>query len=102
MKYPTTAAIRLKSSHGNRVLAAKWNTNKVLLFPVNIYMKGIDKVGLLNQITQVISKLLNVNIRKLEIESDDGLFEGRVQVYVHDTDDVEVIIDNLKKIPDIK
>ena len=65
-------------------------------------MKGIDKVGLLNQITQVISKLLNVNIRKLEIESDDGLFEGRVQVYVHDTDDVEVIIDNLKKIPDIK
>lgn len=101
-KLQCPTAIRLKSSHGNRVLAAKWNTNKVLLFPVNIYMKGIDKVGLLNQITQVISKLLNVNIRKLEIESDEGLFEGRVQVYVHDTDDVEVIIDNLKKIPDIK
>lgn len=101
-KLQCPTAIRLKSSHGNRVLAARWNTNKVLLFPVNIYMKGIDKVGLLNQITQVISKLLNVNIRKLEIESDDGLFEGKVQVYVHDTADVEVIINNLKKIPDIK
>lgn len=101
-KLQCPTAIRLKSSHGNRVLAARWNTNKVLLFPVNIYMKGFDKVGLLNQITQVISKLLNVNIRKLEIESDDGLFEGKVQVYVHDTADVEVIINNLKKIPDIK
>lgn len=100
LQCPTAA--RLKSSQGNRVLAARWNTNKVLLFPVNIYLKGIDKVGLLNQITQVISKLLNVNIRKLEIESDDGLFEGKVQVYVHDTDDVAVIIDNLKKIPDVK
>lgn len=101
-KLQCSAAERLKANHGNRVLAAKWEMNRVLLFPANIYIKGIDRLGLLNQITQVISHLLNVNIRKLEIESNEGLFEGKIQVYVHDTTDVQKIMDNLKSITDIK
>ena len=101
-KLQCSAAERLKANHGNRVLAAKWEMNRVLLFPANIYIKGLDRLGLLNQITQVISHLLNVNIRKLEIESNEGLFEGKIQVYVHDTTDVQKIMDNLKSITDIK
>lgn len=101
-KLQCSTAERLKANHGNRVLAAKWEMNRVLLFPANIYIKGIDRLGLLNQITQVISHLLNVNIRKLEIESNEGLFEGKIQVYVHDTTDVQKIMDNLKSITDIK
>ena len=101
-KLQCPVAARLKSSHGNRVLAASWKTNKVLMFPATIYIKGLDKVGLLNQITQVISQLFGVNIRRLEIETSDGLFEGRVQVYVHDVDEVVSIMDDLKKISDVK
>lgn len=93
---------RLKAGYGKRILAAKWGMHRLLLFPVNIYIQGLDRMGLLSQITQVISHLLNVNIRKFEIEANEGVFEGRIQLFVHDTTDVAAVMDNLKNIPDIK
>ena len=93
---------QLKTSFGNRLLAVEWETGKALNFPVNVYIKGIDGIGVLNQVTQVISQQLNVNIHKLNIESNDGIFEGRIQLYVHDVDDVNTICTNLKKIDHIK
>ena len=95
-------AAQLKTSFGNRLLAVEWETGKALNFPVNVYIKGIDGIGVLNQVTQVISQQLNVNIHKLNIESNDGIFEGRIQLYVHDVDDVNTICTNLKKIDHIK
>ena len=95
-------AARLKSSYGNRILATEWDTHKELSFLVNIYIKGIDAMGLLNEVTQVISRQLNVNIRKLSIETTDGIFEGNLQLYVHDADDVKTICNNLKQIQNIK
>ena len=74
----------------NRIIATEWDTHKKLSFLVYIYIKGIDNVGLLNEITQVISRQLNVNIRKLDMETDDGIFEGKVQLYVHDVEDVKL------------
>lgn len=90
-------AAQLKTSFGNRLLAVEWETGKALNFPVNVYIKGIDGIGVLNQVTQVISQQLNVNIHKLNIESNDGIFEGRIQLYVHDVDDVNTICTNLKR-----
>lgn len=95
-------ASRLKSNYGNRILATEWDTHKELSFLVNIYIKGIDAMGLLNEVTQVISRQLNVNIRKLAIETTDGIFEGNLQLYVHDVDDVKSICNNLKQIQNIK
>ena len=95
-------AARLKSSYGNRILATEWDTHKELSFLVNIYIKGIDAMGLLNEVTQVISRQLNVNIRKLAIETTDGILEGNLQLYVHDVDDVKTICNNLKQIQNIK
>lgn len=95
-------ATKLKSSYGNRLLAVQWETGKSLYFPVNIYIKGIDHIGLLNKVTEVISQQLNVNIHKLNIESNDGIFEGRIQLFVHDVDDVKSITTNLRKIDEIK
>ena len=76
--------------------------HKKLSFLVKIYIKGIDNIGLLNEVTQVISRQLNVNIRQADIETNDGIFEGRVQLYVHDVDDVKAICNNLNKIPEHK
>ena len=84
------------------MLAVQWETGKALYFPVNVYLKGIDSIGILNQVTQIISQQLNVNIHKLNIESNDGIFEGRIQLYVNDVDDVNTICSNLKKIENIK
>ena len=95
-------AAKLKSSYGNRILATEWDTHKELSFLVYIYIKGIDNMGLLNEVTQVISRQLNVNIRKLTIETEDGIFEGKIQLWVHDVDDVKTICNNLKKIQNIK
>ena len=95
-------AVKLKSSYGNRIIATQWDTHKDLTFLVTIYIKGIDCMGLLNEVTQVISRQLNVNIRKLNIETTDGIFEGKLQLYVHDVDDVRTICNNLKQIQNIK
>ena len=95
-------AAKLKSSYGNRIIATAWDTHKALSFLVYIYIKGIDSMGLLNEITQIISRQLNVNIRKLEMETTDGIFEGKVQIYVHDVEDVKAICNNLRKIKNIK
>ena len=95
-------AEKLKANRGNRVLAAEWEMGHVILFPVSIYVKGFDKLGLLHKMTQVISQLHGVNIRKLEVESDNGIFECTVQIFVHDTKDAGAIITSLREIQDIK
>ena len=94
-------AVKLKSSYGDRILATEWAIHKQLTFLVHIYLKGIDSIGLLNEITQVISRQLNVNIKKLSTESDDGIFEGKIQLYVRDVNDVKKLITNLLKVPNL-
>ena len=95
-------ASQLKTSFGNRLLAVQWEIGKALNFPVNVYIKGIDTIGLLNKVTEIISNELSVNIHKLSIEVNDGIFEGRIQLYVHDVDDVNTVCNNLKKVEQIK
>ena len=92
----------LKSSHGDRILAAKWETHKQLYFAVPIQIKGIDGMGVLHEITTIIYQQLNANIQKMQIESNDGIFEGTFWINVHDVEDVKNICDNLKKINNIK
>ncbi|MGL5958382.1 MAG: RelA/SpoT family protein [Phocaeicola sp.] len=101
-KRQCNVATKLKNSYGNRILAVQWERGHSTHFPVNIYIKGIDQVGLLNKVTQIISDQLGVNIHKLNIETEDGIFEGRVQLFVHDVKDVKTVIINLKKIEEVK
>lgn len=92
----------LKSSHGDRILAAKWETHKQLYFAVPIQIKGIDSMGVLHEITTIIYQQLNANIQKMHIESNNGIFEGTFWINVHDVDDVRNICENLKRINNIK
>ncbi|MBR5455531.1 MAG: bifunctional (p)ppGpp synthetase/guanosine-3',5'-bis(diphosphate) 3'-pyrophosphohydrolase [Bacteroidaceae bacterium] len=92
----------IKSSHGDRILAAKWETHKQLYFVVPIKITGIDDMGVLHEITTIIYQQLNANIQKMHIESDNGIFEGTFWINVHDVEDVRNICNNLKKIKNIK
>ena len=95
-------ATKLKASYGNRILDAKWDMHKKLFFNATVRLQGIDRVGMLLDISQVISSQMNVNIHRLTIASEEGVFDGSVELRVHDRDDVKNIIDQLKKIPDIQ
>ena len=92
----------LKSSHGDRILAAQWETHKQLYFAVPIQIKGIDGMGVLHEITTIIYQQLNANIQKMHIESNNGIFEGTFWVNVHDVQDVKNICESLKKVSNIK
>jgi GTP pyrophosphokinase len=95
-------ATKLKSSFGNRLLDARWDMHKKLFFDATVEIKGIDRIGLLKEVTTIISEQMNVNIHKLTISCDDGLFDGSLELRVHDRDDMKVIMDSLKKVEDLK
>jgi GTP pyrophosphokinase len=97
-------ANRLKANHGNRILAAEWTdeVHRKLLFPIGIYIEGLDRIGLLNEITQVISLQMSANMRKLNVECVEGIFECRIQLYVHDTREVEEVVKKLQNIEGVK
>ena len=95
-------AAKLKAGYGNRIVAAQWSTHKLLHFSVSINIKGIDGVGVVNQITNIISQELNVNMERILIEAHDGIFDGAIRLRVHDVDDIKVICDNLKKLQNVR
>ena len=91
-------ADKLKSGFGNRILDAKWDMHKRMFFDATIRMQGIDRMGILVDISRVITSQMSVNIHKLTIGSNDGVFDGSIELRVHDREDVRAIIDELKKI----
>ena len=95
-------ANKLKASFGNRILDVKWDMHKLLFFDATIRLGGIDRRGLVNEVTRVISNQMSVDIRKLTFTTEDGIFDGIIDLRVHDRDDVSKIIDNLKGIEDLK
>ena len=97
-----TVASKLKATYGKRILDAKWDMHKVMFFDATIEIHGIDRKRMLHDVSEVISDKLDVNIHKVTIESNEGIFEGQIEIRVHDRSEVKVIMDELKKIEDIK
>ncbi len=95
-------ANRLKSSFGNRILDAKWDMHKVLFFDATIQIRGIDRKGMLHDISEVISEKLDVNIHRITINADEGIYDGKIEIRVHDRSEVQEIVNALKKIDDLK
>ena len=91
-------AAKLKTSFGNRILDAKWSMGRTLFFDATIEITGIDRIGLLNEVTQVISREMNVNIHRVFINCDEDIFSGKFELRVHDREDIGKIVNNLKKI----
>lgn len=95
-------AAKLKTSFGNRIIDAKWDMHKQLYFDATIEIRGIDRKGLLMDVAEVITNQFNLNIKKVTISTEDGIFDGLIDLKVHDRDDVKVIMQSLKKIKDLQ
>lgn len=95
-------ASKLKSSYGNRILDAKWDMKRQLLFDATISLKGIDRIGMLNEVTKVISDQFDVNIHKVTISCDEGIFAGVFELLIHDRSDVETVMNGLKTIDGVQ
>ena len=95
-------ANKLKASFGNRILDVKWDMHKKIFFDAAIRLGGIDRRGMVNDVTRVISNQMSVDIRKLTFTTEDGIFDGSIELRVHDCDDVQAIMDGLKEVDDLK
>lgn len=95
-------AMRLKSSFGERILNTVWSSHQLSSFEATLEVKGIDSLGMLNEITKIISEEFNVYIIRLLIEAKDGVFEGRIKLKVHDVEDIQKLCVRLSKIENIK
>ncbi|GAB1475068.1 RelA/SpoT family protein [Bacteroidota bacterium] len=95
-------AIQLASRYGERIVKAKWSKHTVLSFLARVSMRGIDRIGILNELTQYITLVLSVNIRKIFIETHDGIFEGYIDLYVHSTDDLDKLIKQISHVKGVE
>ena len=73
-----------------------------MFFDATIEIRGIDRRGMLRDVAEIISDQLGVNIHKVTISSDNGIFDGSIELRVHDREDVKVIMESLKKISDLQ
>ena len=95
-------AERLASRFGNRIVLPQWTASEQHEYPIKISLKGLDKIGLLSEISSFISKTLGINIRKLQLSADGGLFEGNIELLVKDKRILESMVEGLKKIDGIQ
>jgi len=91
-------ALQISAQQGERIISARWVKHKAMSFLVRLEMRGVDRLGILKDITDVIAGELSVNIRRVNLMAHDGIFEAEIDLYVHDTDDLEALIGDVKKI----
>jgi GTP diphosphokinase / guanosine-3',5'-bis(diphosphate) 3'-diphosphatase len=91
-------ATELLANHGNRVIKAKWTSQYEVAFLTGLKVIGTDRVGLINDVSKVISEELKVNMSSLSFKTDQGIFSGEIMLYVNDTRHLEMLIDKLEKV----
>ncbi|MEN2282237.1 bifunctional (p)ppGpp synthetase/guanosine-3',5'-bis(diphosphate) 3'-pyrophosphohydrolase [Algoriphagus sp. SE2] len=95
-------ALELLSNHGNRVIKARWTSQKEIAFLAGLKIIGTDRVGLINDVTKVISNELKVNMRSITVDSDAGIFEGTIKLYVNNTEHLDQLMKNLSQVDGIQ
>ena len=91
-------AIQLRSNYAYRILQAKWISEEEIDFIASISIKGIDSLGLMNKVTQIISNQMNVNIKSINIKTDDGIFDGVITLKVHNVEFLNDLTIKLKSL----
>ena len=95
-------ALSLQSNYAYRIMPAKWIDSSQEEFTASIQMTGIDNLGLVNDITAIISSNMNVNMKSVSFDTDGGTFSGLIKVVVKNKNEVNKLIDKLKKINGIE
>ena len=97
-------ANNLAAKFGDKIVMPKWEHAKTqnLSFLVRLSLKGVDRIGIINEITRYISFVMSVNIRRFNLGTEDGVFEGHIDLYVHDMGDLEKLVRKLQKIEGIQ
>jgi GTP pyrophosphokinase len=91
-------ALSLQSNYAYRIIQAKWIDSSQQEFTAKIILSGIDNLGLVNEITQIISSNMHVNMKSVSFESDDGIFSGKITLVVKNNTEVKKLMNKLKKI----
>src|SRR3984957_1233993 len=95
-------AAKLMANYGHRVVKTKWAKNKEISFLTGVKIVGMDDVGVINKITNLISGELKLNINALTIEAKEGIFEGNIKIYVHDKEELEELVSRLMQLNGIQ
>jgi GTP diphosphokinase / guanosine-3',5'-bis(diphosphate) 3'-diphosphatase len=95
-------AAKLLANYGHRVVKTKWAKNKEISFLTGLKIIGMDDVGVIHKITNLISGELKINIAALTVEAKEGLFQGNIKLYVHDKEELEALVQKLKDLPGIE
>ena len=95
-------AIEMMSRYGNNIVKAKWQPKSEIAFLAGLNITAIDNVGLLNKITNLLSNEMNLNLHSLHMESKQDLVESTVSVYVHSTTELNLLIEKLNKLKEVK
>jgi GTP pyrophosphokinase len=94
-------APQLLAHYGHRVIKTKWAKNKEITFLAGIRIVGLDDVGIIQKITNIVSGDLKINMSSMSIDTKEGLFDGSIKVFVHDREELDVLCDRLSRIQDI-
>ncbi len=92
---------RLLANHGERIITAEWTKFKRQSYLTRLRLTGFDRVGIVNEVTNIISKEHNINMRSVKFDTNEGIFEGDLFLYIHNTEDLNNLISRLDKIKGI-
>jgi len=88
----------LMSNYGYRIIKTRWTKQHEIAFLTELKISGIDDIGVMNKITNIISSDMKINMRSISLDTKDGIFEGTITLFVHDTAQLDVLINRLKSI----
>ncbi len=94
-------AIDLMSKYGKRIVKAKWKNKESIGFLTGIKIQGVDKKGFIRKVTEIITEKHNINIRSFHLDTSEGMTEGTVMLYLHDTQTLHRLLENLRKVKEI-
>ena len=95
-------AAKLLANYGHRVVKTKWAKNKEISFLTGLKIVGLDDVGVIHKITNLISGEMKINISALTVEAIEGIFHGNIKVFVHDKEELEDLVERLLKLSGIQ
>jgi GTP pyrophosphokinase len=95
-------AIKIMSSHGDKLVSVSWTQHKVLSYLARIHLSGWDRFGVYNSITNTIAQDFNISIRTINLHGHDGIFDGTIDLYVHNSSDLNNLIMNLVKLKGVE